>query len=187
MPAVRAWFNVRKAAQVVVFFAMESGGSINVLKLIKLVYLANRKALEKFEFPIINDNFVSMDHGPVNSLTYDFINGTLESDDWEQFVSARAAHMVGLADPKLSLDDLDEFSTAELKVLAETWREFGAYDKWLLVRHVHEECPEWHDPQGSSLPITYEEVFRALKKPDSKVLQDNVLKQRQVDVLFSRS
>jgi uncharacterized phage-associated protein len=64
------WYNARKAAQVAAFFAKAQGGKINVLKLVKLIYLADRLALETFEHPILEDKFVSMDHGPVNSITF---------------------------------------------------------------------------------------------------------------------
>ncbi len=69
------WYNARKAAQVAAFFALSEGGKINVLKLVKLIYLADRSAMEAFEAPILNDKFVSMDHGPVNSITLNLING----------------------------------------------------------------------------------------------------------------
>src|SRR5713101_1329927 len=85
--AMKPWFNVRKAAQVVAFFAQKQGGSINVLKLVKLIYLANRLAMERFVFPLLNDNLVSMDHGPVNSLTFDYINGYHDRAAWKEFVT----------------------------------------------------------------------------------------------------
>src|SRR6266480_1606796 len=50
---MRPWFNVRKAAQMAAFFAKQEGGTINVLKLVKLVYLANRAAMEKYDFPLV--------------------------------------------------------------------------------------------------------------------------------------
>ena len=48
-------YNVRKAAQVVAFFAIRQGGRINVLKLSKLVYLSDRAFVEKYDVPILYD------------------------------------------------------------------------------------------------------------------------------------
>jgi len=58
------WFKVRKAAQVGAYFAFQQGGSINLMKLVKLVYLANRNAMAKYDYPIFDDHMVSMPHGP---------------------------------------------------------------------------------------------------------------------------
>ena len=63
----RSSFNARKAAQVGAYFAKASGGKINVLKLVKLIYLADRHSMELYDAPILNDVFVSMNKGPVNS------------------------------------------------------------------------------------------------------------------------
>ena len=183
---MRPWFNVRKAAQVSAFFAREEKGSINVLKLVKLVYLANRAAMEKFDFPLFNDNLVSMDHGPVNSLTYDYINGArLERDGWDEFLTGRAGYAVGLVNPSLSIDDLDELSVAELEVLDETWKNFGHLDKWSIRDYTHRNCPEWEDPDSSSEPIPYARVFKFLDKKDSEYLARRIIEQRRIDEAFA--
>jgi hypothetical protein len=36
-------------------------------------------------------------------------------------------------------------------------------DQWALRDWTHANCPEWHDPQGSSIPIQPEELLAALK------------------------
>jgi uncharacterized phage-associated protein len=183
---MKPWFNVRKAAQVAAFFAKQEGGSINVLKVVKLIYLANRRAMDKLDFPLLNDNLVSMDHGPVNSLTYDYINGSqLDRDKWEEFVTDRSAYSIGLVKPSLTIDDLDELSAVEIEILIDTWKEFGHFDKWRIRDYAHDHCPEWEDPDGSSQPIPYERVFKFLSKQDSEFLARRILDQRRVDEVFA--
>jgi uncharacterized phage-associated protein len=183
---VRVWFNVRKAAQIVAFFAKQEGDSINVLKLVKLVYLANRLALEKHNYPLVNDILVSMDQGPVNSLTFDYINGMEEERaGWDEFLTARANHTVGLSDPALTIEQLDELSDDDLEILKETWGRFGRYNKWALRDYTHEHCPEWEDPQGTSAQIPYERVFKFLSKKDPRELQKKIFAQRAIDMAFS--
>jgi|SRR5580693_5483207 uncharacterized phage-associated protein len=121
---MRPWFNIRKAAQVAAYFVIQSGGEINVSKLVKLIYLANRLAMERIAFPLLNDNLVSMDNGPVNALTYNFITGSQEHDSWDEFLSARARHLIGLTRRNLSIDDLDELSVSDIELLKETWNQF---------------------------------------------------------------
>jgi uncharacterized phage-associated protein len=183
---MKPWFNVRKAAQVAAFFAKQEGGNINVLKLVKLIYLANRKAMEKLDFPLLNDNLVSMDHGPVVSLTYDYINGSqLDRDGWEEFVTDRSGYAVGLVKADLSIDDLDELSEIEIEILTETWKSFGHFDKWKMRDYTHDNCPEWEDPDGSSQPIPYARVFKFLSKQETDFLVRRILDQRRTDELFA--
>lgn len=96
-------YNVRKAAQVTAYFAIREGGSINVLKLAKLLYLADRLCLEKYDLPILFDRFVSMDHGPVTSATLSYIDGMQDDrGNWDAFISGRANYMVAIADARIT-------------------------------------------------------------------------------------
>jgi uncharacterized phage-associated protein len=132
------WFNVRKAAQMAAYFALRAGGAVNILKLVKLIYLANRRFIEKYDYPMLDDELVAMDHGPVNSRTLDYINGMqLERGEWDEFVSARAGYDIGLAHSDITLETLDEFSKADLEVLDEIWARFGHYDKYRLRDYTH--------------------------------------------------
>jgi len=182
------WFNVRKAAQVAAYFAKAEGGAINVLKLVKLIYLANRKAMEKFDFPLVNDNLVSMDQGPVNSITYDYINGYAdERRSWEEFITDRSHYYVGLVNIALDVDDLDELSDFELDALRETWSAVGHLDKWEIRNYTHDNCPEWEDPDGSSLPIPYARVFKFLRKANSDELAKRIVARRRISEAIAGS
>jgi uncharacterized phage-associated protein len=180
-----AWFNVRKAAQIAAFFARQQGGAINVLKLTKLVYLADRLNMERYDFPISGDNFVSMDHGPVNSITYNYVNG-MESqrDGWAEFLNDRAGYEVGLVHD-VSDDDLDELSRAELKTLYAIWEQFGHMSKYEVRDWTHRNCPEWEDPHGSSAPIAFERVLGFLGKSHAREIADEIRAQREVSSAFA--
>jgi uncharacterized phage-associated protein len=185
---MRAWFNVRKAAQVAAYFTIQSGGEINVPRLAKLVYLANRLAMQKIDFPLLNDNLVSMDHGPVNYLTYDYIIGSQEHSSWDEFLTARARHIIGLANRNLSIDDLDELSASDIDLLGETWKNFGQMNQWQLRDHCYYNCPEWERPEGSSTPIPHERVFKFLSKgAESEFLAKRIIEQRHIDEVFAGS
>lgn len=155
------WFNDKKSAQVAAFFCQKAGGSMPVLKLVKLIYLADRSFMGKCGFPITNDHHVSMPHGPANSLTLNFIDGNLESADWDKLVSDRADHDVGLA-RDWSEDDTDELSDAEVEAMEEVWVNFGHMTKYQIRDWTHNNCPEWEDPSGSSSPIPLERTLRFL-------------------------
>ena len=175
------WFNVRKAAQVAAFFALRSGGEINVLKLTKLIYLADRQFMQAYDTTILSDKLVSMPHGPVNSMTLNYMSGLVVNEDWQTYITDRAGHMVALANPDLRLNDLRELSRAELQTLENTWKQFGHYDRFQLRDYTHQHCPEWEDPHGSSNPIPYSRLFKYLGKVDhAEELEDRVMSERQV-------
>lgn len=147
-------YNPRKAAQTVAFFAIKTGVSaINVLKVMKLVYLADRESIARYGFPILDERRVSMRNGPVNSITYDYIKGEVPPEydcGWGDYVADRAGHDVGLTRADITIDELDELSDAEIETLEAVWSKFGGMDQWSLVRYTHdaENVPEWNDPKG---------------------------------------
>lgn len=169
-------YKVRKAGQVAAFFAMAEGGAINILKLIKLIYISERTFLDRFDGLILDDSFVCMKHGPVVSGTLDYINGFRQDmDDWNEFICDRENHMVSLAKEINSADELDELSNAEIQVLEETWQEHGPKDQWELVDWTHLNCAEWSDPDKSSVPISYESILTALGKANPEMLGKRIL------------
>lgn len=164
-------YDVRKAAQVVAFFAQKEGGQINVLKLAKLIYLSDRESLERYDSPILYDELVSMPHGPVNSMTLNYINGYIEDAEWNALIADKAEHCIGLVNKKISVDELDELSEAEVELLESIWKKFGAMDRYALRDYTHQHCPEWEDPDGSSKPIPYERVLKFLGKDGTAIAQ----------------
>ena len=54
-------------------FLKNSGGSINRIKLVKLMYLMDREALLARVAPVTNDAYYSLPHGPVPSNVYNLI------------------------------------------------------------------------------------------------------------------
>jgi uncharacterized phage-associated protein len=183
---MQPWFKVRKAAQVAAYFARRQGGAINLMKLVKLVYLANRNAMAQFDYPIFDDHMVSMPHGPVDSFVLNYLDGA-EPDraDWEAYLTARANYMVGLAKPDITEDELDELSNADLGVLSKTWDDFGHLNQWQLEEYTHNHCQEWEDPNGSSWTIPYARVFKALGKERHYELARMILQQRQIATALS--
>lgn len=165
-------YDLDKAAQVVAFFALKEGGEINVLKLAKLVYLAERESMRLYDEPMFYDRLVSMPDGPVTSVTLNFMNGSNTDDRWSRFVAPRSGYNIPLSRRDIQVLDLDHLSTADLEILESLWRKFGGYDQYRIRdwTHVPQNVPEWSDPQGSSEPIPHERVFRGLNKSHSAEL-----------------
>lgn len=164
---IKNLFNEKKAAQAAAFFLFQARQPMSVLKLMKLLYLAERRSFERHGSPMIGDRLVSMPHGPVLSVTYNHMSGELESTEggWDSWIADRAGHDLDLRDRAALKDpaDLLELSDADVEILAEVWGQFGRMSQWELRDWTHDNCPEWKDPEGSMIPMRLEELFAALK------------------------
>lgn len=181
-------FNDRKVAQMAAFLLGKGGTRMAHLKLMKLLYLADREAMSQYGAPISGDRIVAMPHGPVLSMTLNLMDGDVESspDGWDSLISDKENHELSLKRP-VTCDDLDELSQADIGVLETVWRQFGHMDKWTIRDYTHDHCPEWTDPNGSSLPISYESVFRALgrSKDVAAELSAHIEAERSLDKIFA--
>lgn len=182
VPHIPEWFNTRKAAQTTAYLALKSGGQINILRATKLIYLADRLAMERREFPITGDEFVSMPFGPVNSYTYSYMTGTapVRQADWAEYIGPRRGHDLWLSQ-HVDEDDLDELSRSDTELLDEIWVSFqNVGDQFDLAEWTHRFCPEWRDPNGSSIPINIATVYRMLGKEDPLSLAEQIEADRQL-------
>lgn len=141
---------------------------MSYLKLIKLLYLADREALLRWGRPVSTDRFVSMDRGPVLSRVLDLITGDVPPGPrgvWNEYVSAPFDFEVRLvvAEPQS-----DELSVAEEKLIREIFEKYGKMSRWSLVDLTH-SLPEWEDPQGSAIPIEVRDILRAGGKTELEI------------------
>ena len=163
-------FVKEKAAQVAAYILWKCG-SMTHLKLMKLMYLSERKYLVDFGARLTGDRLVSMPHGPVLSNTLDLFRDDPESI-WDAWVKHEANRVVSLAKEIDSEDVFDLLSVAATKVIDFVIGQFGSLGAWELrnLTHTKELCPEWQDPHGSSLPIDLEEILRCSGKSKQEVL-----------------
>ncbi|MGH9568550.1 MAG: Panacea domain-containing protein, partial [Candidatus Angelobacter sp.] len=135
------------------------------LKLIKLLYLADRAALLQWGIPVTTDRYVSMDHGPVVSRIYNLITDETPKPVWAEFVSAP----LGEYEVELLKEaPTDRLSRAEEKLLKEIYEQFGSKSRWELVEYVH-TLPEWVNPHGSALPISIRDILKAAGEDDHEI------------------
>jgi hypothetical protein len=95
-------FNQEKATQAAARLLRNRGGKMSYMKLIKLLYLADREALARWGRPITTDNYVPMDKGPVLSHVLDRINEGPGPDEepgyWTQHITSSGNYEVTLTD-----------------------------------------------------------------------------------------
>ena len=140
----------------------------------------------KYDYPIVGDEFVSMPHGPVNSMTLNYIDGFVsDNNGWDEYITDRDRHCVGLTNKNITIDDLDELSESEISTLQAVWKEFGRMGQFEIRDWTHQNCPEWEDPNGSSNPIPYERVFKYLGKTNVEYLGERIREERSVREAFA--
>jgi uncharacterized phage-associated protein len=146
-----------KTTQAAALLLKLHGRKMSHMKLLKLLYLADREALLAWGRPITFDWYYALPHGPVLSFTLNNINSDADPDHpsyWHSYISERRDHEVAL----LKDAPNDQLSPAEVQLLEGIFREYGHLDKWQLRDHCH-TLPEWRDPEGSSLPIRISEIL----------------------------
>lgn len=186
-------FTAAKAGQMAAFFADKEGAPVSVLKLVKLMYLADRESMRQYGRPMSFDTMVSMPHGPVSSHTLDLINGFTggaEGDAWDYWISGRDGHFVELR-RDFERKDLDQLSNADLRVLDTTWTRFGHMDQWELRDFTHDHCSEWRDPTNSekqSIRIDEIDIFRAvgIEEKEAAELAQELKIGKSLDMAFSQ-
>ncbi|MBF0602609.1 MAG: SocA family protein [Nitrospirae bacterium] len=182
-------FDEIKVSQVAAFFLNKTQeGRMPHLKLMKLMYLADREAIRTMGLPITWDYPVSMPHGPVLSMTLDLMNGNVRSSPggWEDWVSAKENHEVSsrtIFEP----DRLTKLSRAEISVLESVWQQFREMNQWKIRDWTHDHCSEWQDPHGSSFPISFDSMARCVgfDAGAAAKLAERIEEARGIDQLFA--
>ena len=163
-------FSERKVAQEVVYLLSKTTDrTLDRVALMKLLYLADREAINQLGAPISGDRLVAMRLGPCLSYTLDLIEGERASspNGWQSMlgnsksdINKVVAHSYPV--PESDFSFYDELSQAEIEILDETWNAFGHMTQWQLVRWAHTHLPEWKDPGTSSHVISVQDIGEAL-------------------------
>ena len=181
-------YSEAKVAQMAAYLLMRRGGRMSRLKLMKLLYLADREAIKAYGRSISEDQAVSMPHGPVLSMTLDYMDGNLPSGQggWEFWISDKEDHEVSLV-RNVGIEELDELSQADIEILKSVWQTFGRMNRWDIRDWTHKNCGEWRDPQGSMLPIERESIYRAVNHTEEATREylADIDRATEVDKIFT--
>jgi uncharacterized phage-associated protein len=158
-------YDETRAAQVVAYMLHLGGGQLDLLKLTKLCYLAEKHSYAELGEPLTGDRMASLEHGPILGDTYDKTKRIHPEGVWAAWLRKREGNTIGLshalADPR---EELDALSRADFKVIEEVWAKFGHMSGSGLRNWTHDpkNCPEWDDPGKSSNPIRSETLFKSI-------------------------
>jgi len=162
-------FDIKKATEVACQFLKREGGTINIMKLVKLVYLLDRLSVARRGIPVVGGTYFSLPNGPITSELLDLINtGSLwgaKECNWEEFISDRQDHNVTMAKEPPP----DHLAPAELDLIDAVYREHGTKDQFELRDWCHEHCEEWMPLEQGRDRIPLERLARAVGKSDEQI------------------
>lgn len=154
-------FDEMKATQAACYLLSLNAERMNYMKLIKLLYLADRKFIADWSNSITTDCYVSMENGPVTSRIYDLIKEG-KSDNGSYWASCIRTNGDDVVLTK-TIGEYDRLSPMEMEVIAEVSSRFESVGTWDVVNFCQRNLAEWQDPSGSSIPITIEDIIHAVK------------------------
>jgi uncharacterized phage-associated protein len=159
-----AGFDQQRAIEAASTLLAWKGRAIEYLWLIKMLYLADREAILRWERPITYDAYTSMDNGPVLLTVYNMITGNVESREWKSFIVSypkRSAFRYLVANNGAPAR-IKKLSTAELELMREVYDRWGSHS-WRELIEITHELPEWTDPGGGkSIPIALDYLLRKM-------------------------
>lgn len=164
--------NVRKTVQAVgVLFRTDGVKRMNYMRILKLLFLADRKSLQETGRPITGGPVVAMERGPVLEEVYRLIRGQhVDMPTWDAHFHRERYDLTMVGDP-----DVGYLSRFEIQKLQDVAKQYAEFDEWDLVKETH-KLPEWqkNDPGTSCNPIPLKDILEAVgfDKADAAKLEE---------------
>jgi uncharacterized phage-associated protein len=153
------------------------------LRILKLLYIADRESIRDAGWPILGSRMVAMDHGPLHSSVLDLINGEHIDEPLFAMHFEMAGHLVAMVkDP-----GVDQLSRAEIEKLQEVSRRYAEISDWELAQRITHGFPEWQScyREGTSTPIPIEEIIDAVgRSGDKESILDDLRHEYMADAAF---
>ena len=158
-------YDPAKATQVVLWLVHKHLGPLDKLKLVKLVFYADRQHLARYGRPIVGGCYYAMPNGPVSSELLDCIQDSAGGEN-------PAFELTDLKVRAKMSPDEEFLSESDIEVLEETDEEFGKLDPWHLRNMTH-KLKAWKKnkplPKGRR-PLPYEDFFLDLDVRNKSML-----------------
>ena len=154
-------FDFEKSLQAASVLLRLEEGRMPSMRLLKLLYIADREMLAATASSITGDRGRAMKYGPVPGRLHDLIKASgPRFEEWDRHIQTQ-----GYA-ARLAIDPgRGKLSRGEVEKLIEVSDRYRSRDGWELSDLTH-EFPEWkkHWPegaQGGSYPIPWEDIVAA--------------------------
>jgi uncharacterized phage-associated protein len=160
-------FHPEKAVEAAAMFLnLHKKKPMKYIGLLKMLYIADRIALDRMEKPITGDRSFSLDFGPVLSSVYDLIKGQKVGNAlplWSKYIATSENSVTLLADPSKN-----HLCQEEEEIIEQVYNKLGHIDPFTVAEWTH-DLPEWQNPHGSCIPIVVDDVLRYMHKTDEDI------------------
>jgi uncharacterized phage-associated protein len=159
-------FNPLKSLEAMCYLVARLG-VVEKVKLMKLVYLAERNHLLQYGRPLSGDVLKALPYGPVASGALDLLN-------WGSFAGAPVVEHLQLVGYEISLKrrvEHKQLEPSERDVLHRVLQEHGDKPQWMLVKETH-EYPEYQvvwAGEGAQV-IPYEIILEQYCGPERRLM-----------------
>lgn len=160
-------FNNDKVLHSICYILKNNNNKINLLKLMKLLYLADRNSIKKTLQSISGDNFISMKYGPVLSNTLNILY-SLKDSDWGEYLRLEKNTSYYLDVVLIKDCSLKKLNAFEINILEEIDKEFKNYNEWEIVDYTHKNIAEWKETKNSK-KIRFYEIAKNLGFSDEEI------------------
>jgi len=175
-------FKARKSTQAAAFLLNLCNGKKDKYLLLKMIYLADRAALERWNISITGDEPYSMEYGPVPSNIYDLTKGGIRDGcEWEKAIETVKREILVLkSDP-----GTDELSEDEMALLRETFQKYKDFTFSEMKNFCH-NLPEYDKNVGKgSRPIPIFTMFKTLGRSEQlPEIADSILEAQRLKTVF---
>lgn len=160
-----------KLIQTVNYLLKKYEGRLNYTKLIKLLYLADRKSLAETGRSITDDTYCCMKYGPVLENIYALITKNSSDKDfqnqWDTFFYKDGFDLICIND-KLPDTDLCRYEKRILDQIDAQYHD-KAYQQMVDIVHDSKVCPEWKMPNGNKGPLSKFDILKNIGYDDEQI------------------
>lgn len=155
---LRFSFETSKKIQAAAVVLRCENDRMSYLRLLKLLYIADREAIQETGKPIVGSRAVAMDRGPLHSELLDLIKGQHRDEpEWSKYFH-KQGYQIELREDPGRLD----LSPCEIGKLTDVTERYANLDDWELVDITHEFGEfQRNFREGTSTTIPLEHILEA--------------------------
>lgn len=187
---MKMFFDEKKAAHSVGYFCLKSKNrSISLLKLLKLIYLADRKSLEETGHPIQTDEYVSLRNGPANKNLkkhLSIFDRDKECLFFKMFYFDKKNKYLSLKE-EIDRNKLTYLSECDIQIMDDVFDQFGNWDINDILSWMHDKnnISEWKWNKHIKKIELYE-IYKALGEDEGNALliEEDVRSLQEIKLSF---
>ena len=161
----------RQAAQLAAAFILKADRPVGVVRLMKLMYLAEREAIRRTGLPMVFDEIHAMREGMALSRTFDLMTARQgeSKGDWARHIAPLSRAGLGVCQG-VGESSLDGLSRGDLEIVNLVWAKHGQSNRDKLVHEVHHKLDEWlehwDDPnrRRAAVPVPHDKLVQTIRR-----------------------